>query len=117
MKKLVTCAEMKHLDSNTIHGIGVASEVLMERAALKVAEEIEKYLEKNERILVVCGSGNNGGDGIAIARLFHLKGIRAEFYMAGNKEKMTRETALHGYPGGWIWNQSHASGDVCHGSL
>ena len=94
MKKLVTCAEMKNLDSATIHKIGVASEVLMERAALKVVEETEKYLEKNERILVACGSGNNGGDGIAVARLLYLKGIRAEFYMAGNKEKMTRETTL-----------------------
>ena len=94
MKKLVTCAEMKNLDSATIHKIGVASEVLMERAALKVVEETEKYLEKNERILVACGNGNNGGDGIAVARLLYLKGIRAEFYMAGNKEKMTRETTL-----------------------
>jgi len=66
----------------------------MERAALKVVEETEKYLQKDERILVVCGSGNNGGDGIAVARLFHLKGIRVEFYMVGNKDKMTRETAL-----------------------
>ena len=94
MKKLVTCAEMKDLDSTTIREIGVPSEVLMERAALKVVEETEKYLQKDERILVVCGSGNNGGDGIAVARLFHLKGIRAEFYMVGNKDKMTRETAL-----------------------
>lgn len=94
MKKLVTCKEMKDLDSTTIREIGVPSEVLMERAALKVVEETEKYLQKDERILVVCGSGNNGGDGIAIARLFHLKGIRVEFYMVGNKDKMTRETAL-----------------------
>ena len=94
MKKIVTCEEMKKLDNATIHKIGVASEVLMERAALKVVEETEKYLGKSEKILVVCGSGNNGGDGIAIARLFHLKGVRAEFYMAGNKEKMTRETLL-----------------------
>ena len=57
MKKIVTCEEMKKLDNATIHKIGVASEVLMERAALKVVEE----------------------------RLFHLKGVRAEFYMAGNK--------------------------------
>ena len=94
MKKLVTCKEMKDLDSTTIREIGVPSEVLMERAALKVVEETEKYLQKDERILVVCGSGNNGGDGIAVARLFHLKGIRVEFYMVGNKDKMTRETAL-----------------------
>ena len=76
MKKLVTCKEMKDLDSTTIREIGVPSEVLMERAALKVVEETEKYLQKDERILVVCGSGNNGGDGIAVARLFHLKGMR-----------------------------------------
>ena len=43
MKKIVTCEEMKKLDGATIHHIGVASEVLMERAALKVVEEIEKY--------------------------------------------------------------------------
>ena len=39
MKKLVTCKEMKDLDSTTIREIGVPSEVLMERAALKVVEE------------------------------------------------------------------------------
>ena len=86
MKKLVPCEEMKNLDSATIHKIGVASEVLMERAALKVVEETSKYLGKNEKILVVCGNGNNGGDGIAVARMFHLKGIRTEFYMAGKKK-------------------------------
>ena len=72
----------------------------MERAALATAEEIRKYLEKKngsgnlkkERILTVCGSGNNGGDGIAIARLLHLAGIRSEIYLAGNLDKMTEET-------------------------
>ena len=48
MKKLVTCAEMKDLDSTTICEIGVPSEVLMERAALKVVEETEKYLRKRK---------------------------------------------------------------------
>ena len=38
MKKIVTCEEMKKLDNATIHKIGVASEVLMERAAMKVVE-------------------------------------------------------------------------------
>ena len=47
---------------------------------------------KKERILTVCGSGNNGGDGIAIARLLHLAGIRSEIYLAGNPDKMTEET-------------------------
>lgn len=65
---------MKLLDHGTIHNMHVPSLVLMERAALATAEEIRKYLEKKngsgnlkkERILTVCGSGNNGGDGIAL---------------------------------------------------
>ena len=91
MKKVVTCSQMKLLDHGTIHNMHVPSLVLMERAALATAEEIRKYLEKKngsanlkkERILTVCGSGNNGGDGIAIARLLHLAGIRSEIYLAG----------------------------------
>ena len=100
MKKVVTCSQMKLLDHGTIHNMHVPSLVLMERAALATAEEIRKYLEKKngsgnlkkERILTVCGSGNNGGDGIAIARLLHLAGIRSEIYLAGNPDKMTEET-------------------------
>ena len=66
MKQIVTCKEMKALDGNMIEGIGIPSCVLMERAALKVAEELERTLadkKQEERILCVCGSGNNGGDG------------------------------------------------------
>ena len=51
---------MKKLDQNTIRRIGIPSLVLMERAALKTAEEMEKVLKKTEeKILCVCGSGNN----------------------------------------------------------
>ncbi len=39
-----------------------------------------------------AGSGNNGGDGIAIARLLHLSGIHTEIFLAGNPDKMTEET-------------------------
>ena len=45
-------------------------------------------------MLVVCGCGNNGGDGIAIARMLHLKGIRTHIFLAGKEESMTEETAL-----------------------
>lgn len=100
MKKVVTCSQMKLLDHETIHSMHVPSLVLMERAAIAVRDEIVKYLlGKNpggswqrERVLVVCGSGNNGGDGIAIARLLHLAGIHAEIFLAGNPDKMTEET-------------------------
>lgn len=93
MKNAVSCSLMKKLDQNTIRRIGIPSLVLMERAALKTAEEMEKVLKKTEeKILCVCGSGNNGGDGIAIARILFLHGYHTEIYMAGNLSHMTQET-------------------------
>lgn len=95
MKEIVTCQEMKALDRNTIEKMKVPSCVLMERAALKTAEEMEKFFaerKEKERILCVCGSGNNGGDGAALARILFLHGFQAEIYMAGSQEHMTEET-------------------------
>ena len=95
MKKAVSCSLMKKLDQNTIQKMGIPSLVLMERAAVKTAEEIEKKLKKGEteeKILCVCGSGNNGGDGIAVARILFLHGYHSEIFLAGNPSHMTEET-------------------------
>ena len=94
MRDIVTAQEMKDLDRNTIEKAGVLSLVLMERAALKTVEEIRKHWKNGcrEKVLVVCGSGNNGGDGLAIARLLHLQGVSVSFYFPGKEEKMTPET-------------------------
>lgn len=94
MKEIVTCSQMKALDQGTIQNKGVPSCVLMERAALKVAEIITPRLKEKERILVVCGSGNNGGDGIAIARLLYLQGREVSIYLMGKEEKMTPDTKM-----------------------
>lgn len=89
MRDIVTAQEMKDLDRNTIENAGVLSLVLMERAALKTVEEMKKRWkqEDREKVLVVCGSGNNGGDGLAIARLLHLQGISVSFYFPGKRRK------------------------------
>ena len=55
---------MKRADEAAIEG-GMPSLVLMERAALAAAEEIERRDWDKSRILAVCGTGNNGGDGVA----------------------------------------------------
>ena len=94
MKQIVTCKEMKILDGNTIEKTGVPSCVLMERAALKVTEEIEARLndrKHKEHILCVCGSGNNGGDGVAIARILKLHGYQTSLYLVGNPDHRTEE--------------------------
>lgn len=69
MKYVVTSAEMKACDYGTTGQTGIPSMVLMERAALAVAEVIIKRYPDRNRILIVAGKGNNGGDGLAIGRL------------------------------------------------
>ena len=94
MKRIVGCKEMKELDHNTIEIRGVPSCVLMERAALQVVKELEEKFERNaleEKILCVCGNGNNGGDGVAVARILRLHGYKADIYLIGNPEHRTQE--------------------------
>lgn len=91
---LADCQQMKAVDDYSIHTLKIPSLVLMERAALAVAEHIGRQQPANARILAVCGSGNNGGDGLAIARILHTKGFLVDWYMAGNLEKATQETRL-----------------------
>ena len=95
MRRIVNGPEMKTLDRYTIDRMGVPSCVLMERAALAVVDEMERHfadMKQKERILCVCGGGNNGGDGVVIARILHLHGYAAAIYMMGNPDHRTEET-------------------------
>ena len=76
MKAVLSGKEMKEFDARSIKGYGIPSLVLMERAAMAVAEKAEEILEKEEAGTVwsVCGFGNNGADGVAAARMLFLKG-------------------------------------------
>lgn len=74
---VLDAAGMKETDRITIEEIGIPSLVLMERAALAVAERVEVYATKDSRIGVLCGTGNNGGDGVAVARLLKEAGYDA----------------------------------------
>lgn len=90
---LPTGEQMRRADLYTIEEIGVPSMVLMERAALEVVRCMEEEQLNFRRVLVICGSGNNGGDGYAIARLLHLKGHDVTIFFAGNSQKRSEENA------------------------
>ena len=90
---LPTGEQMRRADLDTIEEIGVPSMVLMERAALEVVRCMEEEQLDFRKVLVVCGSGNNGGDGYAIARLLHLKGHDVTIFFAGNSQKRSEENA------------------------
>lgn len=86
MKELVTAEQMRRSDAFAIEHQKMPSQVLMERAALAVAEEV--LLHQNPgKILAVCGTGNNGGDGVAAARILRLRGYDAEIFPVGDREK------------------------------
>lgn len=95
MEYLVTQAEMKQYDRNTIEKLKVPSVVLMERAALVTVEELRKVKNSTKyRVLIVAGTGNNGGDGLAVGRLLMLEGCEVEYVLLGNAAKCSVETAL-----------------------
>ena len=91
MKYYLTGRQMQNADRYTIEQIGIPSMVLMERAALGVVEVMEKENLNLSKTLVVCGSGNNGGDGYAIARLLCIKGYKVTVYFVGDEEKRSPE--------------------------
>ena len=94
MKQYVVSAEeMKRYDSNTTKLFQVPSLLLMERAALETVGEICRCVgEKRQRMLVVAGSGNNGGDGLAIGRILMLRGWQVDFVLTGDPAKQSAET-------------------------
>ena len=100
MKYVLNAQQMRMADHAAIREIGIPSMVLMERAAWAVAVEAKKLLEASGEyadashfILAVCGSGNNGGDGFATARILREMGYPAEAVFVGNPEHMTQECA------------------------
>src|SRR5579872_2052464 len=76
--KIVTTAEMREIDRATSQRFGIASLTLMENAGTAVAEFVLSKYVSAERIGVICGKGNNGGDGFVAARKLHGagKGVR-----------------------------------------
>jgi len=88
----VTASQMKHLDQVTIEQHGMPSLVLMERAALACVQVLRDWQFDLTRVVVVCGPGNNGGDGLAIARLLHLAGVSVMAALVGDESRRTDET-------------------------
>lgn len=92
MDKYVGAATMKMIDAKSINEVGIPSMVLMERAALSVVKNIKEREDNNSRCIVVAGVGNNGGDGICIARILNEYGYNVKVYVIGNQEKCSVET-------------------------
>ncbi len=76
--KVVTAQQMRQIDQQTIEQIGIPGAVLMEHAGSAVVQTIRQRFPECRRIAVVVGKGNNGGDGLVVARQLALAGQPVE---------------------------------------
>ncbi len=88
--KIVTADEMREIDRITSERFGVPSITLMENAGSAVAQFILEQYRHANRIAVVCGKGNNGGDGFVVARKLHRAGRVVEVLL------LAAPSQLHG---------------------
>ncbi|MGH0036477.1 MAG: NAD(P)H-hydrate dehydratase [Myxococcota bacterium] len=107
---LVTAAEMGALDRHTIRTLGVAGEVLMESAGRAVVEAVLDVLQTeasavagDAEVVVVCGTGNNGGDGLVVARQLHVLGVPVRAALLGDPKKLRGDAAAN-------WKRARAAG-------
>lgn len=77
MQNLLSSMQMKEADAHTIAALPISAIDLMEQAALSFLKVFKKYIpSKQKEIAVLCGKGNNGGDGLAIGRLLVKSGYK-----------------------------------------
>ena len=92
MKYLLTGTEMKAWEKKAMDRYKIPSILLMERAAKSVVSELICGDYDLHKVLVICGNGNNGGDGLAVARMLLMRGISVDVCMASSVGGMTKET-------------------------
>ncbi len=84
--KILKAQEMAQIDRQAIEGFGIPSLLLMEKAGLSVVEAIRREFPDARKVLVVAGRGNNGGDGLVVARHLHLLGYSVGYVLALGEE-------------------------------
>lgn len=96
-KHVLTSSQSRECDRKAIEELGVPSIVLMENAALSVIEVIEKHIgiEVGQKVIVACGRGNNGGDGLAVARHLRNAGIDVKAYLMARAEDLKGDAAIN----------------------
>ena len=95
--KVVTSKQMRKIEQTAIEELGIPSVLLMENAAINTAKHGFRIIhnKQNAKVLIVCGSGNNGGDGTALARHLYIKGIDVKVIFAGDTNAAKGDAAVN----------------------
>ncbi len=91
MRYAVNSEVMKLIDKYTVDTVKIPALVLMERAALEAVNVMKKRVRKEDRILVVCGPGNNGGDGVAAGRILYQQGYHVALLFICGEENFSSQ--------------------------
>ncbi|MBK1895885.1 NAD(P)H-hydrate dehydratase [Chryseobacterium paridis] len=93
--KIFTKEQIKECDQYTISNDQISSIKLMERAAQSCVHWISEHCKNHRKFVVFCGTGNNGGDGFAIARLLHTEGFDVDVFVSSPKSKFSDDAQIN----------------------
>lgn len=88
---VLTVAQIRAVDAIAVCDFGMNSLVLMENAGRGCADWIDTKLNRSSDVVVLCGPGNNGGDGLVIARHLHAMGHRLSLWMVAEHGKLSQD--------------------------
>ncbi len=95
--KIATAQEIKNIDRRAIREFGLPGPVLMENAAAAIMAEMDAFFDGlgNSRVGILCGKGNNGGDGLALARRLRIRGVPVRVALLAPFSAVSGEAKIH----------------------
>jgi len=95
VRPVFSAAEMRALDARAITELGISGPRLMEAAGAGAGRLIAARFApiKGRRVLVLCGKGNNGGDGFVVARYLRARGARVKVLLVGRRAEVSGDAA------------------------
>jgi hydroxyethylthiazole kinase-like uncharacterized protein yjeF len=95
--KILTSQQMKGVDTKAIQDLGIIGPILMENAGIQITREILKKFPRieKEKVVIIAGRGNNGGDGFVVARHLFNRGCRPDVLLLASKKDLKGDAALN----------------------
>ena len=93
--KILGIEQIRKADQFTIQNEPISSVDLMERAATQVFNWLMNHLHNDNKVKIICGMGNNGGDGLVVARLLMGEGFHVDVYMVRYAEKLSPDCEVN----------------------
>jgi NAD(P)H-hydrate epimerase len=118
LTKILTSAEIREIDRISTEKFGIAGVILMENAGMRVVEAIDARVDELEAqsVAILCGKGNNGGDGFVVARQLMQRGCFPAVFLFASPTDVTADARTNldilsaiGYPPVVIQNEEEWS--------